>query len=103
MPSAEERREERRRRAWFWFWLGRCGCISSVTQPKRQRAGLSVQPVGGWGPDRHRGRTEGGRKKERKRVGGRGEGGQESERKLPDKQTAAPRLLITLGFRLQTL
>ena len=40
------------------------------------------------------------RKKERRSVG---EKRFESERKLPDKQAAAPQLLITLRFRFQTL
>lgn len=64
-----------------------------------QRAGRSSPWAGGARPKQ---REEEERKRERK-SGVWGERGQESERKLPDKQTAAPRLLITLCFRFQTL
>jgi len=56
-------------------------------------------PATGWaGPIQNRER----RKKERKKESV-GERRSESERKLPDKQAAAPQLLITLRFRFLTL
>lgn len=69
---------------------------------KNPRARLSSRSVGGMDQNRER------RKKESKEGGGerereRRERDLERERKLPDKQTAAPQLLITPRFRFQTL